>query len=153
MRYLAGRRAEELFNPGPALLAGSGMEIEVPAALKGNSLKIRAPNGFETNATVDAQARLTELDLPFSGVYSLRDPQGTEIHKLAVNVPVAESDLAAMPTSEFEQQIARLEDSPNTFQVGLLGHNSDRRELWHALLFAGLVLLFLETLLGNRTLT
>jgi hypothetical protein len=103
--------------------------------------------------TADDRGQLRDVPLGAPGVYLLRDAKGTEVRRLAVNVPVAESDLTALSTKDFQQQLARAPEARKTTLVaGLFGSSSNQNEFWRVLLLAVAGLLFLELLVANRTL-
>jgi len=84
------------------------------------------------------------------GFYSVRDAAGREVRPVAVNIPPSESDLNALTAEQVQRQIVRVSEPLKTsVMVGFLGHTD--RELWRILLVVGLILLFLESLLANRT--
>ena len=72
----------------------------------------------------------------------------------AVSMPTQESDLAALPPAQFQQQLARVQEPPSdtTLGAGLLGPSSNRKELGGVLLLAVLALLFIEVFVANRML-
>jgi len=72
------------------------------------------------------------------------------VRPVAVNIPPSESDLNALTAEQVQRQIVRVSEPLKTsVLVGFLGHTD--RELWRIFLVAGLILLFLESLLANRT--
>lgn len=151
-RFLAGRGVEMEIAPTNQWIAGTEASLALGPDFKNVPLRLLRPDGKEVDCATDEQGFLRDLDFSQAGIYSLRTPQGTEARRLAVNLPVAESDLAALTPHEFQTQMVRSETAPAASAAALfLGRDSDRRELWRVLLLAGLLLMFLETFLSNRT--
>ena len=117
------------------------------------AFKLLSPDGKEAVITADDHGQLRDVLFPTPGFYSLRNPQGAELRRFAVNLPVQESDLAALSSNDFQQQLARApEPRKTTLAAGLFGSGSNQKELWRVLLLAVVVLLFTELLIANRTL-
>jgi hypothetical protein len=148
IQFLANSRAGGT-APGPEILAGSASELPTALSSQATQFNLIFPDGT-TVKTPDSQGRLPDLNL--SGIYSMRDTQGAELERLAANVPVSESDLAAMTPAEFLRQVPRSEQTnENALQSGIQSGRAGHRELWRSLLAIMLVLVLLETLLSNRT--
>jgi len=124
--------------------------VGAPAFLPAFRPRISGQN--ENTVTADGDGRLQNLDFSKPGIYSIADRTGQEIQRLAVNVPVEESDLAALTGTDFQKQLARTpEPHQPTVAASLFGSDDHRKDLARLLLLAGLGLLFAETFLANRT--
>jgi hypothetical protein len=151
-RYLGGGQNTTGPLPDAALLAGTESDLSLGSDLKKASLKLQGPDGHEVAGLTDDAGVWRDLSWQTSGFYSLRAPNGKEIRRVAVNTPVSESDLVAMPPAEFERQVARLETPANhSLAASLFGPSPDRHDLWRLCLMAVFGLLFLELMLANKT--
>jgi hypothetical protein len=152
-QYLAGSAGHEQIHSQANLLAGVDGEVDMGSAAAKAAFKLLSPDGKEAVITADDHGQLRDVLFPTPGFYSLRNPQGVELRRFAVNVPVQESDLAALSSNDFQQQLARApEPRKTTLAAGLFGSGSNQKELWRVLLLAVVVLLFTELLIANRTL-
>ena len=130
-------------------LAENDAAVELGPDLSNRPLRWREPNGIEISLTSDVQGRVTVTPAR-PGIYSVRDTAGGEARPVAVNLPPSESDLKALTTQQVQQQIVRVSEPLKTsLLAGILGQSN--RELWRVFLAVGLILLFLESLLANRT--
>ena len=101
-----------------------------------------------------AGGRWPDVVLDKPGAYRLVDTAGRELRRVAVNVPAAESDLAAWRPREFEEKVSRTGSNPAASLVGnLLGNDRNQREFWRVLMLGVLALLILETIWSNRSYT
>jgi hypothetical protein len=152
-----GRELAPNAGPHPILgtnnfLAGDDLQIELGATAKKVQFKLQSPKGKEQLLAADDEGRVHDSSSTIPGIYSLLDPNGHEVRRLAVNVPAQESDLAALPPLELQQQLVRVRQSQNpTLAAGLFGSTSNQKELWRVLLLGVLVLLFSEAFVANRT--
>jgi hypothetical protein len=152
-QYLAARMRNQQEHVRSNLLAGMEVELELGAASAKGQFQFIPPNGKAVPVTADDQGQLRNLAFPTPGIYSVRDANGREIRRLAVNVSSQESDLTALAASDFQQQVTRASESrQNTLAAGLFGSESNHQELWRVLLLGAVLLLFLEMLVANRTL-
>src|SRR5262249_4659866 len=138
------------------ITAGEEVEIVLGEKWKARSLFIqRAIQSKEAKGEpvmADADGRLPGLDAGTPGGYVLRDSNGVERQRWAVNLPARESDLAALSPQQFEKQLVRAKETHRaTLQASLFGAANGQREWWRVLLLAALCLLFAEVLLANRT--
>jgi len=132
---------------------GSDSDLDLGPNAARQSLKVLGPDGKEQLSIADEQGVLRDVTFLEPGVYSLREATGGERERIGVNVPVQESDLTSLSANDFDQQLARVQDTPQTtWTAGLFGAGSNRRELWRVLLVTLLVLLLGEMLVANRTL-
>jgi hypothetical protein len=148
--WLTGRSAEASARERePEFLCDAPAEWSLGPGGAGQNFTLRPPTGPERNLTASAAGI---LDLPFNapGVWRLLDDAGNEVRAFAVNPTTAESDLAAVTPAEFERRLARRDEGPGG-GPGLVGTDPGRREFWRPLLFAALLLLFVETVIANRT--
>jgi hypothetical protein len=151
-KFAAQTTTHESVHDDLSFIAGDNDELETGPAGKLAQYTLIKPDGKELKATADEQGRVQNLGLNLPGVYSLRDKNGREIRRLAVNLPPQESDLEALRPGDFQQQLTRVQDNPKqTLAAGLFGTHNDRREYWTALLLGALVLLLLEPFVANRT--
>lgn len=151
-RYLCGRGAENEGARSAPLLAGMESSLSLGPEFKKAALRLTSPDGVEKPLTADDQGVLHDLDLAAPGFYKVRDAQGAEVRRLAVNVPTDESDLAAFAPADFEARLKRADNATPLAAAGLLlGGDAGHREFWRLLLLAGLLLMLAETILGNRT--
>jgi hypothetical protein len=113
---------------------------------------LRAADGKETHVTADELGRISDPQMTVPGLYSLLDKTGRELRRLTLNVPVEESDLLGVRSTDLQQQLVRIQDtSKQTLASGLLGSHHDQREFWTALLLGALILLLIEPFVANRT--
>jgi hypothetical protein len=152
-RHLAGGSNGDPLQTAPAsLIAGDDTDVQLELSSRGQMFKLHPPTGNEIAVTADDQG-IVRTDLNRPGIYILRSANGREVQRVAVNVPRAESDLAALLPNEFQQQLTRTEAPQNqTLVAGLLGSARSEKEVWRFLLLGALALLFIETLVANRTL-
>ena len=105
-----------------------------------------------TSFLTSVLGRVRDSAIATPGIYSLRDNQGKELLRLAVNIPDQESNLEALRPNDFIQQLVRTQENPKqTLASGLFGSRNDQREFWTALLLGALVLLLVEPFVANRT--
>ena len=147
--YAAGRPPSLTTAEAATVLAENSAEVDLGGPMSNRSLRLREPNGSESPVAPDIQGRVA-LTPAHPGFYSVRDAAGREVRPVAVNIPPSESDLHALTAEQVQRQIVRVSEPLKTsVMVGFLGHTD--RELWRILLVVGLILLFLESLLANRT--
>jgi hypothetical protein len=153
VRYLTGQARAALPEQWQSFAAGENVPLALGAAAKDAPLALWRDGVRQAGLRADEQGRVRDADCETPGIYSLREASGRELRRFAINAPASESDLAALPEHEFEQQLARSEPAPEPLLAGgLFGDPNHEKELWRALLLAALVLLFGEVLLANRTL-
>ena len=149
--YATGRASRESSGTNISLAAGNDFVLEI--GLAETQFGLQLPEGKTTPLRTDKQGRLSNAALTVPGIYTLRDGAGREVRRVAVNLPVTESDLAALPPAEFQSRLTRVaEPSKQALTADFFGSAPNRKELWRALLLAVLVLLFIETLVANRNL-
>jgi len=152
-RYLAQKAGLDQIQETNSLVAGDEFDIDLGPTLRRSQIRLQPPVGKETLWTADDQGRLRDTQFGVPGIYSLRDRNDKELRRLAVNVAPRESDLAALPPTEFQQQLVRAQEPPKTMLgANLLGSRSNQKEFWSVLLLAVLGLLFIEAIVANRTL-
>lgn len=152
LRYLEAGGIGPATNAAPALVAGAEADVDLGPALKNTAVKLTRPDGQEVPGKTDSTGVWRDCPLATAGVYALRDAGGRELRRLAVNLPAAESDLAALSPTEFEQQLVRADAAANrSLAASLFGGSDGRHELWRLCLLVALFLLFLELTLANRT--
>jgi len=133
-------------------LAGLDLEIETGAKGKRAEFSVGAPDGKDFTVIADDQGRLRDRRLGPPGVYSVRAQDSKESRRVAVNLPIQESDLDALRPNDFQQQLVRVQDPKNpTLIAGFFGSQNIQKQLWTTLLLAALVLLLLEPIVANRT--
>ena len=126
----------------------------------GQTLTLRLPENsagqaFELNKksfTANDENRLV-VDLPEEpGVYSLTDAQGGLVQLIAVNLPPAESDLAAVQGIVVQRQLEKLRQSSDEEAAAFLkaGTESESSVVWRTLLILLALLLAAEPLISNR---
>ena len=131
------------------LPAGTPGEVALGTTAANLSFQVHEPSGHVVPALADAQGNLT-LNAGRPGIYSIQDPAGHELQRVAVNLAASESDLGFLTPEKLN--ITRSDDVVRTgLMAGVLG--GDRRELWRIFLLAAVALLFLEPLLANRSYT
>ena len=134
------------------LLAGEDKDILLGSAAKQQTFRERRLGEKERTIIADQDGRLQNVDFSKPGIYSIADQAGQEVQRLAVNVPVEESDLTALTVMDFQRQLTRSPaENHSTLAAGLFGAGDHRKDLARLLLMAALVLLFVESLLANRT--
>jgi hypothetical protein len=129
----------------------AGQEAELEGFAPGQALHLRG-GAAEVPLRADAAGQCVVPGTLRPGIWSMTDEGGPEIRRLAVNLPAAESDLAAMPAREFEESVRRREAAA---QAGIFasGGGEGRKE-YDGLMLAGLLgLLLAELALANRTLS
>jgi len=152
-KYLAQTSGHDPIQTTNTFVAGTDIEIELGAIAKNAPFKLQSPDGKETLLTADKEGRLLDANLAAPGLYSLRDLDGKEVRRFAVNLPTQESDLSAMTLTDFQQQIVRAQPPRDaTLAASLFGPSSNQKELWRVLLLSVLALLFIEVFVANRTL-
>jgi hypothetical protein len=133
-------------------VAGEDQDIEMGTQGRLAPFELRKPDGDEIQLTGDEKGRLKDPGLTLPGTYSLRDKAGHEVRRLAVNLPVQESNLEALRPADFVQQLVRVQENPKqTLAAGLFGSHNDQRQFWTALLLGVLILLLVEPFVANRT--
>jgi hypothetical protein len=129
VRYLSSFRTGEVWH--------------IPVAGGFESVSLRAPNGAERAVPVKSGYAITFGE--YAGFYSVRAPDGTELHAFAANLSDAgESQLTPRAELKLQQTAAAV---PDGFSVGV------RRELWALLLLAALGLSLVEWFSYHRRLT
>ena len=152
MGYLQAGGILSVTNLAPAWVAGAEADVDLGPALKNTPLKLQGPDGKEVTGKTDEAGVWRDCPLATAGVYAVRGVDGRELRRLAVNLPVSESDLAALSPAEFEQQLVRVDAAANrSLAASLFGGADGRHELWRLCLLAAMALLFLELTLANRT--
>ncbi len=145
----------------PAYVSGPPLEVTLSPAryeLRGTFRTPSYPEQpavagrvVESDAGTDAPARLVGPAARQLGLYTLElesRSAGVETRQLAVNLPPAETDLAAATAEELGRQLGGIEHAYLRAEDSLAGGvEESRRELWPSVL----VLLFL-TLLAEQTL-
>jgi hypothetical protein len=150
--YLAGRSSSEAMQPSRLFTAGDEAEIILGPQWKGRSLVFQRVGAKGEFVVADEEGRLPSLNLGTPGSYVVRDSQGLEVQRWAVNPPPRESDLLALSPKEFQKQLVRVKDTgPVNLEASLFGVAKTEREWWRVLLLASLCLLFAEVFLANRT--
>jgi Aerotolerance regulator N-terminal/von Willebrand factor type A domain len=152
-RYLAGAAAAAPAERQVNFVAGLDPDLDLGAAAAKGRFQIHTPEGKALAVVADDLGQLRDVPLSKPGVYSVRDASGKEVRRLAVNVPPQESDLAALSSTDFQQQLARVtEGRQTTLVAGLFGSSGNHQELWRVLLLTVVVLLLVELFVANRTL-
>jgi len=152
VNFLSRRSSKDAMQPSHLFTTGEDAEITLGQPWKGRSLLIHRGDAKAESVTIDEEGRLQHLGLETPGVYVMRDPNGIELRRWAVNLPPRESDLTALAPQDFQKQLARSKElQPVGLQAGLFGAANGEKEWWRVLLLAGLCLLFLEVFLANRT--
>lgn len=146
--YLAARDGGPEMQAVPSFAAGSEIELETGA--KG-PLKLRLPDGRESDIPVGRKEQISDLALETPGVYSLQDLSGRELRRIAANLPAAESELSTLAPSDFQRKLVRTNEPQPMLAAGLFEDSPRGRELWRLFLFCALALLLVEPLLANRT--
>jgi len=135
-----------------SFVAGEDQDIDMGTQGRLAQFKLRKPDGTEAQLTSDEKGRLKAPGLSLPGTYSLRDKAGHEVRRLAVNLPIQESNLEALRPADFLQQLVRVQETPRqTLAAGLFGARNDQRQFWTALLLGALILLLVEPFVANRT--
>jgi hypothetical protein len=151
-KLVAQRSNNEPVQDNNSYVAGEDFEIETGAQGGLAKFILQTPSGNEAHLTADKQGRLHDPGMVLPGIYSLRDGSGHELRRMAVNLPAQESNLEALRSTDFMQQLVRSQETPKqTLAAGLFGSRHDRREFWIALLLGALILLLIEPFLANRT--
>lgn len=150
VQWLAGREGEPSLRAGANLVAGSEEELELGGGFAQAKLTLTDPAGKAQVLTADAQGRVAFTPAE-AGFYRLADAQGSEVRRFSANVATAEADLAAWRPGDLQAQIARVGNEQTSLASGLFGGERSQREFWRVLLMAALVLLFVETLVANRS--
>ncbi|MDB6057199.1 MAG: double-transrane region domain protein [Verrucomicrobiales bacterium] len=109
---------------------------------------VRDESGRSKTVSSDTSGK-ARIDLNEPGVFRVCDASGHEMQRVAVNVPVSESDLTSISEKDFTRKIARVSEESSGGNVTIDGVR--QRPLWPMLLGACLVLLLVEVVLANRT--
>ena len=150
VNYVAGRSSMEAMQPSRLFTTGEDIETALGQHWKGGSLVIQRGGAKDESITTDKEGRFHHFSTP--GAYVVRDSNGVELQRWAVNLPSGESDLAALSPQEFQKQLVRTgRTQPESLQASLFGSAKGEREWWRLLLLASLCLLFAEVFLANRT--
>lgn len=150
-KYVA-QKSNQTTQDNTSYIAGEDFEIETGAQGRRAEFILRKPNGKEARIIADDQGRLLDPGMNVPGTYSLRTKEGHEMRRMAVNFPAQESNLEAFRSTDFLQQLVRVQESPKqTLAAGLFGTHNDQREFWTALLLGALILLLIEPFVANRT--
>lgn len=148
--YLANRADERLYDTGRDLVSGVEAVMELGTGAARTSFTLRPPDGNDANINADAGGKIA-FEPAQPGIHSLRDDTGRELFRFAVNVPASESDLTALNVADAGRKIARREDDGSEAAGSLFGGDQKKREFWRLLLLAAVALLFVETVVSNRT--
>ena len=149
--YLAGDELSQGARPENSFIAGAPAELELRNGGGKQKVRIHPPAGMEFAVTADDQGKI-ELPLDKPGFYSVLDAAGETIRLLAVNPPRRESDLAAMTSSDFQEQLIRSQAMPSYgLRAGMLDVGNGGGTFWRGLMLAAALFLVLETVLANRT--
>lgn len=147
--YLSGRNPAEQRETAPALT--SGAEADLAVSVRQQSLKLQRAGGEEMTVQADADGVARDVPLAAPGFYALKDIAGTELRRVAANIPTAESDLSYLAPAETEQQLVRLaEPAPGILTAGLFDETQRGKELWRLLLLGALLFLVVEPFVANR---
>ncbi len=151
-KQLARKRGQLEVPASKSLLVGDEIEIDLGPGARKAQFVLQCPNRAKLTLAADDLGRLRKPDLVGPGIYSIQTGDGRELERIAVNLPLQESDLAAFRPLEFQQQIARLDQPAKTMPgLALLGTRAGEKEFWRLLLLGALGLLVAETLVANRT--
>jgi hypothetical protein len=149
---LGGRSNQAAMQPSLLSTAGEEVEIALGQKWKSCSLVIQRGDAKGEPVIADEEGRLPSLSIGTPGAYVVRDSNGVELQRWAVNLPARESDLAALSPQELQKQLVRTKGiPPANLQASLFGAAKGEREWWRVLLLASLGLLFAEVFLANRT--
>jgi hypothetical protein len=152
VNFVGGRSSRDALQPSRLFTSGEEIDITLGPKCKGRSLVIQRGEAKVESVNADEEGRWPTFDAAAPGIYAVRDANGVELQRWAVNVPGRESDLAALPLQEFQRQLVRSKaPPPATLQASLFGAAGSEREWWRVLLLASLCLLFAEVFLANRT--
>ena len=139
-------------QPSRLSTAGEEVEIALGQKWKGRSLVIQRGGAKGESVIADEEGRLPSPNVGIPGTYVLRDSNGAELQRWAVNLPARESELTALTRQEFLNQLVRIKETrPANLQASLFGAVKGEKEWWRVLLLASVCLLFAEALLANRT--
>jgi hypothetical protein len=137
--------------PQPSLTVGQVLDPSASGARNGQPPRVLlTPSGQRVDLTDEGRE---VLELSEQGFYELRGT-GTEVAVVAANVDPAEADLTTMDPSELvtsagaassEAQAAAAAATPLTPEA-----REKNQRIWWYLLFAGVLLLGLDTLVSNR---
>lgn len=148
--YLAGRDAALQTEEAPTWVSGS--EVDLDLGTNQVTVKLQKQGGRESSLTSDEQGQLRDVPMDSPGIYILQSAQGLELCRLAMNTPVAESELSLMAPAEFQPRLARrAQPIDRASAAGLFGDSSRGQELWRMLLLIALILMLVEPLVANRT--
>ena len=151
-KYAAQTSSQSTPHDENQYTAGEDFEIELGVQARSAQLTLLSPDGKAKQLTADQQGRVRDPGMSAPGVYALRDKNGHDLRRMAVNIPAQESDLDGLRASDFQQQLVRAEENPRqTLAAGLLGPRNNQREFWTALLLGVLMLLLVEPFVANRT--
>lgn len=157
LRHLGQRGAEEVLRAGTELPVGAVLDpgtLALGASVETEGFQVVGPGNEIRRVKPLAGGRWPDVVLDKPGAYRLVDTAGRELRRVAVNVPAAESDLAAWRPREFEEKVSRTGSNPAASLVGnLLGNDRNQREFWRVLMLGVLALLILETIWSNRSYT
>jgi hypothetical protein len=133
-------------------VSGDLFDLDLGPSAKKSTVRIQLSQNKESVLVADDQGRVRDPRLQQPGCYRVRDQNGRELSRVAINPPAQESDLAALRPAEFQQGlVTSLEPRSNVLTDQLWGHTRNQKELWGVLLLCALALLFMECLLANRT--
>jgi hypothetical protein len=149
--HLAARAGAEPTRTALRLVAADDVDIPLGPSAKQKTFQVSRPGTNTLTVTADENGRLRNADFSRPGIYSVRDQAGQEVRRVAVNLPLEESDLTALTAAEFQRQLVRLEKPQETAAGSFWGIRNQRNEFWRLLLLAVLGLLFAEVFLANRT--
>lgn len=151
-QYLVKNNNGHQIDTPPELVSGDLFDLDLGAATKMKTLRVQSPQNKETLLVADALGRIRDPRISLPGCYSVRDQDGRELTRIAINPPPQESDLGALRPAEFQRRLVTASE-PRTPMLSehLWGHARNQKELWGVLLLSALSLLVVECLLANRT--
>ena len=151
-KYCAQHANEKMSTESSEAVAGEDIELDLGKENRLTEFTMRGPEHNTVRVKTDEQGRLRDPGLQAPGIYTILDNSGHERQKIAVNVAEQESNLDGLRSTEFAQQLVRVQEKPKeTLAAGLFGSQNDHREFWQALLLGALILLLAEPFIANRT--
>jgi hypothetical protein len=137
----------------PASWYTVGQVLDVAQRAKGRTDRIVVTPSGERIAQQNGKAL---VELSEQGIYELRSPAATNVRAeaIAVNIDPVESDLAPLDPRELVAAVtghATPESAEPAMAEQMTQEEMEKRQsLWWYLLFTGMVLLAIETLIANR---
>jgi hypothetical protein len=151
-RQLDRRASQKQDRQVTSRLAGDDTEMDLGPGAGKAELTIDCPDKQTRSLATDDLGRIRNPGLTSPGIYSFHNRAGNEVHRVAVNLPSRESDLAAWKPGDFQQQLTRVQVPRETSPAAILfGSKTGQKEFWRLLLLAAVGFLLLETLLANRS--